>query len=245
MTRASTAIMLSSLSWSFGDQPLLDNLSLTIEAGSTVALLGPSGCGKSTLLKLLAGLLQPQRGEIWFGDRRVASAHNLVPPEQRNIGMVFQDYALWPHMTVAQNVAFPLRMRRLPVKEQRQRVEHALSRVGLADLATRKPAHLSGGQQQRVALARAIVGEPAILLFDEPLSNLDSFLRQSLCEEMSALLRQLRITAVYVTHDRQEAALMADRIVQLAHGRIDSITHCSEETPCAPVNYVKQVLSPP
>jgi iron(III) transport system ATP-binding protein len=199
---------------------VLNQLDLHIDAGSVVALLGPSGCGKSTLLRLLAGLAQPAQGEIFFGDRRVAKAGWSLPPEARDIGMVFQDYALWPHMTVAQNVAFPLKMRQIPRRDIGTRVAQALSRVGLSDFADRKPAGLSGGQQQRVALARAIVAEPRVLLFDEPLSNLDSELRESLCHEMATLLRQLGTTAIYVTHDRREAELLADRIVHLSAGSV-------------------------
>ncbi|WP_313772829.1 ABC transporter ATP-binding protein [Enterobacter huaxiensis] len=215
-----TSIALKSVSYAFGSNTVLHQIDLHIDAGSVVALLGPSGCGKSTLLRLLAGLTQPAAGDIFFGDRQVAKAGWSLPPEARDIGMVFQDYALWPHMTVAQNVAFPLRMRNIPRQERDARVAQALSRVGLSAFADRKPAGLSGGQQQRVALARAIVAEPRILLFDEPLSNLDSELRESLCQEMATLLRQLGTTAVYVTHDRREAEILADRIVHLSAGSV-------------------------
>lgn len=215
-----TSITLKGVSYAFGSNTVLNQIDLHIEAGSVVALLGPPGCGKSTLLRLLAGLAQPAGGELHFGDRLVAKAGWLLPPEARDIGMVFQDYALWPHMTVAQNVAFPLTMRNIPRREREPRVARALTRVGLAEFAGRKPAGLSGGQQQRVALARAIVAEPRILLFDEPLSNLDSELRESLCQEMATLLRQLGTTAVYVTHDRREAEILADRIVHLSAGSV-------------------------
>lgn len=221
--RALTGIKLDGVSFAFGANTVLNNIDLHIEAGSIVALLGPSGCGKSTLLRLLAGLTVPASGEIRFGDRLVAKAGWGMAPEQRDIGMVFQDYALWPHMTVAQNIAFPLRMRGVPRGERQQRVNAALARVGLTGFAERKPSGLSGGQQQRVALARAIVAEPRVLLFDEPLSNLDSELRESLCIEMSRLLRQLGITAVYVTHDRREAELLADRIVHLSAGSVAAV----------------------
>ncbi|UNC50115.1 ABC transporter ATP-binding protein [Enterobacter huaxiensis] len=226
-----TSITLKSVSYAFGSNTVLHQIDLHIEAGSVVALLGPSGCGKSTLLRLLAGLTQPAAGDIFFGDRQVAKAGWSLPPEARDIGMVFQDYALWPHMTVAQNVAFPLRMRNIPRQERDARVAQALSRVGLSAFADRKPAGLSGGQQQRVALARAIVAEPRILLFDEPLSNLDSELRESLCQEMATLLRQLGTTAVYVTHDRREAEILADRIVHLSAGSVaaDSLISSSGE----------------
>ncbi len=215
-----STIMLNGVSYAFGANTVLNQLDLHIDAGSVVALLGPSGCGKSTLLRLLAGLAQPAQGEIFFGDRRVAKAGWSLPPEARDIGMVFQDYALWPHMTVAQNVMFPLKMRHIPRQECDRRVAQALARVGLSEFADRKPAGLSGGQQQRVALARAIVAEPRVLLFDEPLSNLDSELRGTLCHEMATLLRQLGTTAVYVTHDRREAEILADRIVHLSAGSV-------------------------
>lgn len=220
---AFTAIRLQGISYAFGSHTVLDDIDLTIDAGSVVALLGPSGCGKSTLLRLLAGLTQPAKGEIHFGERLVAKPDWSLPPEARDIGMVFQDYALWPHMTVTQNVAFPLKMRNVPRAERDTRVAKALARVGLEAFADRKPSGLSGGQQQRVALARAIVGEPRVLLFDEPLSNLDSELRESLCTEMARLLRQLGTTAVYVTHDRREAEILADRIVHLSAGSIAAV----------------------
>ncbi|MDN2488326.1 ABC transporter ATP-binding protein [Kosakonia sacchari] len=220
---AFTDIRLQGVSYAFGAHTVLNHIDLHIQPGSIVALLGPSGCGKSTLLRLLAGLSEPAEGEIWFGDRLVAKAGWTLPPEARDIGMVFQDYALWPHMSVAQNVAFPLKMRNVPRAEREQRVSQALERVGLAEFAGRKPAGLSGGQQQRVALARAIVAEPGVLLFDEPLSNLDTALRESLCLEMARLLRQLGTTAVYVTHDHREAQLLADRIVHLASGTVESV----------------------
>ncbi|WP_413502588.1 ABC transporter ATP-binding protein [Serratia proteamaculans] len=219
-SRGPISITTSGLCYCIGERPILQQIDLTIPAGETLALLGPSGCGKSTLLKLLAGLLSPELGSISFGELRVADAHYSLPPEQRNLGMVFQDYALWPHMSVAQNVGFPLQMRAIARPQRHQRVMAALARVGLADFAERRPAELSGGQQQRVALARAIVAEPQVLLFDEPLSNLDRDLRESLSHEMATLLRQLRTTAVYVTHDRNEAAVMAHRVAHIAGGRI-------------------------
>lgn len=195
--RTLTPITLQEVSFAFAETPILDRFTLHIEPGRIVALLGPSGCGKSTLLRLLAGLSVPASGEIRFGDRLVASAGWGLPPEQRDIGMVFQDYALWPHMSVAQNVAFPLRMRGVSRSERERRVSEAL--------------------------ARAIVAAPRVLLFDEPLSNLDSELRESLCGEMSRLLRQLGITALYVTHDRREAELLADQIVYLSAGRVAAV----------------------
>ncbi|PWC13741.1 ABC transporter substrate-binding protein [Brenneria roseae subsp. americana] len=221
---APAAIAVDGLSHAFAGRTVLDSICLNVPKGTILALLGPSGCGKSTLLKLLAGLLQPDAGTIHFGNRLVASRQQFLPPEQRNLGMVFQDYALWPHMTVAQNVGFPLLMRNVPRDARRQQVEITLARVGLSDFADRKPADLSGGQQQRVALARAIIAEPHILLFDEPLSNLDRDLRESLCQEMASLLRHLGTTAVYVTHDRSEANTLAHRVAHLSQGQITDIT---------------------
>jgi iron(III) transport system ATP-binding protein len=188
-----------------------------------LALLGPSGCGKTTLLKILAGLEQPSHGEVWMGGRCVASASQSLPPERRDLGMVFQDCALWPHMSVQANVAFPLEMRGLPREQIHQRVQQTLGLVGLQGMGERAPSSLSGGQQQRVALARAVVERPRLVLFDEPLSNLDRDLRESLCLEMSQLLRSLGCTAVYATHDHGEACVMADRVAVMNHGRIQPL----------------------
>ncbi len=211
----------------FAGHTVLDGIDLDVPAGTTLALLGPSGCGKSTLLKLLAGLLQPDEGSVSFGADTVADRETCVPPEARDLGMVFQDYALWPHLTVAGNVAFPLEMRGVPRAERAAAVAQALARVGLAEFGARRPSALSGGQQQRVALARAIVARPRVLLFDEPLSNLDPQLRASLCTEIRDLLAQLGTTAVYVTHDRAEAEALAHTIVTLAHGRVAAVTQNS------------------
>jgi iron(III) transport system ATP-binding protein len=241
--RAGVAIHIDRLSHAFAPVAapevawVLDDLTLTVPAGSTMALLGPSGCGKSTLLKLLAGLLRPSCGAIRFGERYVASGtaragaalpddfprNAWIAPEGRSLGMVFQDYALWPHMTVAGNVSFPLEMRGVSRPARRQRVHEALTLVGLAHLADRRPQALSGGQQQRVALARAIVAAPDVLLFDEPLSNLDRDLRARLCEDIGAMLRRLGTTAVYVTHDPEEAHALASNIATLAQGRVATV----------------------
>lgn len=220
-TRNGVSLSLRALHQHFGAVHVLDGIDLEVPAGTTTALLGPSGCGKSTLLKLLAGLAAPTAGEIHFDDTVVASPTVCHAPETRALGMVFQDYALWPHMTVAANVAFPLEMRGVARTERAARVEDALTLVGLAGYGTRRPQALSGGQQQRVALARAIVAAPRLLLFDEPLSNLDRDLRTRLCADMGDLLARLGTTAVYVTHDRDEAEALADEIVILAHGRVD------------------------
>ncbi|MBN3852323.1 ABC transporter ATP-binding protein [Paraburkholderia sp. Ac-20340] len=221
----SISIHLSGLRQRFNGVSVLDGIDLDVRAGTTLALLGPSGCGKSTLLKLLAGLLRPDEGRVMFGSETVADASQCVPPEARDLGMVFQDYALWPHMTVAGNVSFPLEMRGVPRAERATAVADALALVGLREMASRRPSALSGGQQQRVALARAIVARPRVLLFDEPLSNLDAPLRASLCEEIRAVLAQLGTTAVYVTHDRAEADALAHTIVTLSHGRVEHTVH--------------------
>lgn len=214
------ALQLRQVQRRYGDKTVLQDISLQLIPGEVLALLGPSGCGKTTLLKILAGLEQPSAGEVWMGDACIASAQSFTPPESRDLGMVFQDYALWPHMTVGANVAFPLEMRGLSRAQVRERVQETLALVGLQALGDRLPSSLSGGQQQRVALARAIVARPRLLLFDEPLSNLDRDLRESLCLEMSQLLRRLGCTAVYVTHDHEEACMMADRVAVMMHGRI-------------------------
>jgi iron(III) transport system ATP-binding protein len=206
----------------FGETVVLRGVNLAVAASETVALLGPSGCGKTTLLRLLAGLAAPTEGRVTLGETVVACAATgrFVQPEARGLGMVFQDYALWPHMSVAGNVAFPLEMRGAPRPERAARVAEALALVGLSHLADRQPGTLSGGQQQRVALARAVVARPSVLLFDEPLSNLDRELREALVVDIAALVRRLGLTAVYVTHDHAEAFAMADRVAVLQGGRL-------------------------
>jgi iron(III) transport system ATP-binding protein len=203
----------------------LDGVSIAVEQGELFALLGPSGCGKTTLLQSIAGLETPDEGRIRIGDRAVSDADTgvFVPANRRAIGMVFQSYAIWPHMTVFENVAFPLRHGTVPRPDAatvRRRVMDALSVVKLADFAGRPAPHLSGGQQQRVALARAIVAEPRLLLLDEPLSNLDARLRDAMRVELRQLVKSLGITAVFVTHDQVEAMGMADRIALMRAGRI-------------------------
>ena len=219
---ADGGVVVSQLTKSFGGVRAIDDVNLALAPGEFMALLGPSGCGKTSLLRAIAGLIAPDRGSIRFGGRTVAdpAARILVPAERRGIGMVFQDYALWPHLRVRENVAFPLQARRVPKPARPALIEAALRRVGLADLAERYPAELSGGQQQRVALARATVDTPSILLFDEPLSNLDSGLRDALGREIAALVRSLGATALYVTHDQTEALSLADRIAIMRDGRV-------------------------
>ncbi|THU04048.1 ABC transporter ATP-binding protein [Lampropedia puyangensis] len=214
------SIEVHALQRQFGSFQALRQIDFTLPAGRVLALLGPSGCGKSTLLKLLAGLDRPSSGSIAFAGRVVADAATFVAPQQRKLGMVFQDYALWPHMSVGGNVGFALRMQGVRGHALQERVDRVLQQVGLADMASRSPSALSGGQQQRVALARAIVAQPSVLLFDEPLSNLDRDLRESLCGEMRQLLRDMGTTAVYVTHDHEEACLIADEVAVMFQGEI-------------------------
>jgi len=194
-------------------------IDLSVEEGEFVTLLGPSGCGKTTTLSLIAGFFPPSRGEIWLKGRHVEG----LPSFKRDIGVVFQDYALFPHMTAAENVAFGLRMRNVPAADAARRVADALDQVKLAGLGDRRPLQLSGGQRQRVALARALVINPAVLLLDEPLSNLDLKLREEMRVEIAAIQRRLGITTVFVTHDQSEALVMSDRIAVMNAGRIEQI----------------------
>ncbi|MBR7833556.1 ABC transporter ATP-binding protein [Actinospica durhamensis] len=204
----------------YGAVRALDGVDLEVPAGTFLVLLGPSGSGKTTLVRALAGIERLDEGEIHIGDRVVSEPRRHVPPEQRDLAMVFQDYALWPHLTAAGNVGYALRRRKLTSDQAKVRCREALERVGLAGLAERYPHELSGGQQQRVALARAIVAEPGLLLFDEPLSNLDTDLRERLRVEISTLTRQSGASAVYITHDQAEAFALADVIGVLDQGRL-------------------------
>jgi iron(III) transport system ATP-binding protein len=199
----------------FGDVTAVDGASLCVERGEVVALLGPSGCGKTTLLRLVAGFERPDSGTVELAGRPVAGPGTWVPPEQRRVGMVFQDYALFPHLTVSENVGFGLR-RRL----RRARVPELLAIVGLDGLGSRYPHELSGGQQQRVALARALAPAPDLVLLDEPWSNVDPFLRETLRNEVAEIIRPLGVTVVLVTHDREEAFSLADRIALMRDGSV-------------------------
>jgi len=214
-----TAVAVEGLAVRFGAVEVLRDVSLSIGDGEFFFLLGPSGCGKTTLLRALAGFVEPVGGRILFDGRPVQG----VPPARRDTGLVFQNYALWPHLTVAQNVAFGLEVRKVPPAERARRVREALALVRMEHLADRAPNRLSGGQQQRVALARALVVEPAVLLLDEPLSNLDAALRVELRAEIREIQRRTRRTAVYVTHDRAEALALADRIAVLRDGRVEQL----------------------
>jgi iron(III) transport system ATP-binding protein len=218
-------VELHRLGKNFGAERAVCDVSLAVAPGEFVTLLGPSGCGKTTTLRCIAGLEKPDTGEIRIGGALVASAERNVclNPEHRNIGMVFQSYAVWPHMTVFDNVAYGLRVRRAPQNILRQRTMRALELVGLAHLAERYATKLSGGQRQRVALARAIVYEPKVVLFDEPLSNLDAKLREQMRIELVRLQKDVGITSIYVTHDQSEALVMSDRVVVMDKGVIQQI----------------------
>ncbi|HEV2359571.1 MAG TPA: ABC transporter ATP-binding protein [bacterium] len=209
-------VRLREVSKSFGEVRAVDHVSLDVQAGEFVSLLGPSGCGKTTTLRLIAGFERVTSGDIFIGGGDVTT----MPAYQRNIGMVFQHYALFPHMTVRENVAFGLRMRRVPAAEAARRVSDVLDLLHLSGLGNRYHHQLSGGQQQRVALARALVIKPQILLLDEPLSNLDAKLREEMRVELRQVQRQVGITTVFVTHDQEEALVMSDRIAVMNHGRI-------------------------
>lgn len=219
MTAAFNELRLEGVGRSFGGHDALQDLNLTIRAGEFIALLGPSGCGKSTALNCLAGLLPLTAGSIWQDSTRV----DTQPPERRGFGMVFQNYALFPHMSVRGNVAFGLQMRKLAKAEVARRTEDVIQLVQLQEHAGKLPGQLSGGQQQRVAIARAIVLEPSLVLMDEPLSNLDAKLRLEMRTEIRRLHQSLGLTTVYVTHDQEEALSMADRLVVLRQGRVQQI----------------------
>ncbi len=213
-------VLICALTKQFGDATAVDALQLEIADGQFVALLGPSGCGKTTTLRLLAGFLRPDGGEIRVDGEIISSASTVVPPERRNMSMIFQSYAVWPHMTVAQNVAYGLKFKKLTRQGIDEKVATLLDVVHLSEFKERYPAQLSGGQQQRVALARALVVEPHILLMDEPLSNLDANLREEMRFEIRRLHEEFKITTVYVTHDQAEAMATADRIAVLDRGRL-------------------------
>jgi len=214
------ALRVLGLCMSYGPVPVFDGINLAVPDGTLLALLGPSGCGKSTLLQLIAGFQRPSAGEIWAGDECLSGPHVLVPTERRGISMVFQNYAVWPHMTVAENVAFGLKVQRLASSDLRQKLARALEMVRLESLRDRYPAELSGGQQQRVALARALAVEPKILALDEPLSNLDANLREEMRFEIRRVHDLLGITTLYVTHDQSEALVTADRIAVMRAGAL-------------------------
>ncbi len=216
-------LTLNGLGRSFGAFRALQDMDLTVEDGEFLSLLGPSGCGKTTTLRMIAGFMPPTEGTIEIDGRVLSSPAGCTPPEKRGMSMIFQSYAIWPNMTVAQNVAFGLKLRKLPADEIRMRLERMLEVVQLGHLADQYPAELSGGQQQRVALARAIVVRPSVLLLDEPLSNLDASLREEMRYEIRRLHDEFKITTVYVTHDQSEAMATSDRIAVMNGGRMEQV----------------------
>ena len=219
MSRTPADLEIEDVDLSYGDNHVLKSVNLTVEPGELFAFLGPSGCGKTTLLRLIAGFNQADRGRVLVDGRDIAA----LPPWKRDVGLVFQSYALWPHMTVYQNVAFGLEERRLPRDEVRRRTEAALALVGLEALAGRRPSQLSGGQQQRVALARTLAIEPKLLLLDEPLSNLDAQLRVQVRRELRDMQRRLGLTTIFVTHDQEEANTICDRIAVMRDGVVQQV----------------------
>jgi iron(III) transport system ATP-binding protein len=217
------SVELRGLTKRFGSLAVVDDVSLRIDHGQMVCLLGPSGCGKTTTLRLIAGFLEPTVGEIHVGDRMVSSSARTLPPEQRKMSMIFQSYALWPHMTVTENIVYGLRLRKLDRDTIAKKLDVILKATKLEALAQRYPGELSGGQQQRVALARALIVEPETLLLDEPLSNLDANLREEMRFEIRRLHDEYRYTTVYVTHDQSEAMTTADLIAVMNAGKIDQL----------------------
>ncbi len=211
------SVILEHVGKRWGDAVALEDVNLHIASGSFCVLLGPSGCGKSTTLRIIAGLEVPSSGTVRIGEREVTA----LPPSQRGISMVFQNYALFPHLTVADNICFGLQVRRLPAAERARRLAETAELLGLTALLERRPSQLSGGQQQRVALGRALVSQAGVCLMDEPLSNLDAQLRQEMRRELRELQRQLGLTVIYVTHDQAEAMSMADQVVLLSRGRVE------------------------
>jgi ABC-type Fe3+/spermidine/putrescine transport system ATPase subunit len=207
----------------FGNRIVVDRVSLEVTEGEVVALLGPSGSGKTTVLRLIAGLERPDSGEVWIAAKRVAaSGQNLSPPSARGIGFVFQDLALWPHLTIEGNLNFVLSCARMKRVDRQERINEVLRMVHALPFAKSYPAQLSGGEQQRAAIARAIVGKPQLLLLDEPMASLDSDLKASLLHELAGLQKALKITTIYVTHNREEATALAHRVVSMNAGRVES-----------------------
>jgi iron(III) transport system ATP-binding protein len=215
------SVELRGLTKHYGTLAVVDDVSMVIEHGSLVCLLGPSGCGKTTTLRLIAGFVEPTAGEIRVGDHVVSTPQRTLPPERRNMSMIFQSYALWPHMTVSENITYGLKLRKLDADSIRKKLDAILATTRLAPLAGRYPGELSGGQQQRVALARALIVEPETLLLDEPLSNLDANLREEMRFEVRRLHDEYRYTTVYVTHDQVEAMTTADVIAVMSAGKIE------------------------
>ena len=220
MSNPTTILSVSGLKKLFGNNTAISDVSFHLAKGEVVSLLGPSGCGKTTTLRCIAGFYSVDGGEIKVSGRTIASTGVFVPPEDRRLAMVFQNYVLWPHMRTFDNIAYGLRLRRMPKREIEERVNEIMRALGLSGLAQRYPHALSGGQQQRVSVARSLVVEPDILLLDEPFSNLDAKLRVDMRQEMRSLLKRLGTTAIYVTHDQEEAMVLSDRIFLMSGGKI-------------------------
>jgi iron(III) transport system ATP-binding protein len=221
-------LTIENLTKKFDGVVAVDNFSLTIEQGEFIALVGPSGCGKTTTLRCVAGFIPVDDGQIILNDKVISNSQFMLPPERRNMAMVFQSYAVWPHKTVFKNISFGLELRKTPKSEIRERVMRSLELTKLTGLEKRYPNALSGGQQQRVALARGLVVEPEILLLDEPLSNLDAILREEMRFDLREIQQKLKITSIYVTHDQAEAMVIADRIVVMKDGKIEQIGNAQE-----------------
>ncbi|PIM89128.1 polyamine ABC transporter ATP-binding protein [Fusobacterium animalis] len=217
------SVTITGVTKSFGNVKVLQEFNQKFEDGEFITLLGPSGCGKTTMLRLIAGFEKPSSGEIYIGNKLVSSEKEFLPPEKRGIGMVFQSYAVWPHMNVFDNIAYPLKIQKINKNEIEERVNQVLKIVHLEQYKDRFPSELSGGQQQRVALGRALVAQPEILLLDEPLSNLDAKLREEMRYEIKEITKKLKITVIYVTHDQIEAMTMSDRIVLINKGEVQQV----------------------
>lgn len=222
------SVTITGVTKSFGNVTVLQEFNQKFEDGEFITLLGPSGCGKTTMLRLIAGFEKPSSGEIYIGDKLVSSEKQFLPPEKRGIGMVFQSYAVWPHMNVFDNIAYPLKIQKVSKDEIEKRVSEILKVVHLEQYKDRFPSELSGGQQQRVALGRALVAQPEILLLDEPLSNLDAKLREEMRYEIKEITKKLKITVIYVTHDQIEAMTMSDRIVLINKGVVQQVANPQE-----------------
>ncbi len=218
-----STVTLKNIEKCFGNVKVINKFDSEFSNGEFVTLLGPSGCGKTTLLRMIAGFEKPTNGEILIDDKVVSSENEFVPPEKREIGMVFQSYAVWPHMNVFDNIAYPLKIKKVPKKEREKKVNKILDIVHLLQYRDRMPSQLSGGQQQRIALGRALIAEPKLLLLDEPLSNLDAKLRDSMRYEIKKISKELNITVVFVTHDQTEAMTMSDKVVILNRGIIQQV----------------------
>ncbi|MCM3766806.1 ABC transporter ATP-binding protein [Neobacillus niacini] len=234
-------IQLKDITMRFDHTTAVDHLNVTIEEGKLVSLLGPSGCGKSTTLYMLAGLYRPSEGELYFGERLV----NKIEPENREIGMVFQNYALYPHLTVLKNIMFPLKMAKVPKKEAEARAKEMAALVQIDHLLDRKPSQLSGGQQQRVAIARALVKKPKLLLLDEPLSNLDARLRLEMREEIRRIQQEVGITTIFVTHDQEEAMSISDHVLLMKDGRMQQYSAPQDMYDYPKNKFVAQFLGNP